>query len=197
MDDLPELRATVPALEPDPVLLGQLVELSAASTAAAGRTSLRPVRALSVGAAALGLVAATSWIAGALPGVPSPIAPERAPGPAPSAPATPSRTSDVRVPETDAAPTPGASRPHTEAPGVVPPTGTPGWTPPGKPSSTADGGRAIGLSPSKHPDAGKHLGQQKPSKSRSGKHRKRRSPLPSPSARPTTPRPMNAPTTGP
>jgi hypothetical protein len=172
MDDLPELRAHVPALEPDDVLLGQLVELSAASTAAASaRRKLRPVRALTTGAAALGLVAATTWIAGALPGVPSPIAPHPARNPAPTAPATPSRTSDAHVPGADLGPTSGASRPHAEAPGVAPFSGIPTWTPPGQPTtrpSGQGGGRAVGHGPGKHPDQGRHLGQSKPHRGNAG-----------------------------
>src|SRR3954471_14012954 len=116
MDELPELRAAVPALEPDPVLLGRLVELSAAGAAAdtAARARLRPARALITGAAALGLVAATSWVAGGLPGGPSPIEPNEAPTPAPTAPVTPHRTGDASVPSASAGPTSGASHPHTE-----------------------------------------------------------------------------------
>lgn len=212
MDDLPELRANVPALEPDAVLLGQLVELSAASTAAVtARPKLRPVRALTVGAAALGLVAATSWIAGALPGVPSPLVPGPDPTTPPTAPATPNRTSDVPVPGADDGPTSGTSRPHAEVPGVVPgsrtpASGTPGWTPPGSPSAhptTPGGGRSVGQSPEKHPDQGKHLGQQKPKKEksnqgRSGTRRKgQHSPPPSSSGRPDGAGPTNDHTTGP
>lgn len=195
MDDLPQLRTTIPVLEPDPVLLGQLVELSAASSAAAARRTLRPGRALTTGAAALGLVAATSWIAGALPGVPSPIAPHQVPAPAPTSTATPSRTADDSVPGASLGPTSGVSRPHAETPGVVPPTRSPGWTPPGKPSAvpTGPGGRAIGLSPSKHPDEGQRLGQDKQDKTRPAKKRGKRH-LHSPPASPGTDRPSGRPT---
>jgi hypothetical protein len=200
MDDLPELRAAVPALEPDAVLLGQLVELSAASAAAdtAARTRLRPARALITGAAALGLVAATSWIAGALPGVPSPIVPEQAPPPAPTAPATPHRTSDARVPSASAGPTSGAPTPHTRAPDVVPSgpgTGTGAGSPPkGRPSAapTRPGGRVDSQRPGRHRGQDqrgdtpgskddrtpKDNGQQKDN----GRHRGEDKPHPTPSA---------------
>jgi hypothetical protein len=165
MDDLPELRAPVPALEPDPVLLDQLVELSAASTAApAGRSPLRPVRALAMGAAALGLVAATSWIAGALPGVPSPIAPKPAPPPAHTTPAAPSRTSDPHATGAPLGPTSGASGPHTEAPGVATPSSSPSANPHGRRSDRSDGpggpgGRAFGDHSGVRSHRGRHRGQ--------------------------------------
>jgi hypothetical protein len=169
MDDLPELRAHVPALEPDAVLLGQLVELSAASTAAAtARPKLRPARALSMGAAALGLVAATSWIAGALPGVPSPMAPD--PTPTPTTPVTPSRTGDVTVPGAGIGPTSGASRPHAGAPDVAS-SASPGWTPPGQPTTRPTGpgeGRDVGRGPEKRPDQGKHHGHHNKHRSKKG-----------------------------
>lgn len=193
LHDRPELRADIPALEPDAVLLGQLVELSAASTAAtAARRALRPVRALATGVAALGLVGATTWIAGALPGVSSPItpghAPRHAPRHAPTAPATPSRTADTRVPGSSASPSSGASRPHTEASDVATPGESRTWRPPGKPSEQptgTGGGRAVGHSPRKHPDRGRHLGQQKPgrghAKGTQGKSQQHPPPTPTPS----------------
>ena len=201
MDDLPELRADIPALEPDPVLLGQLTELSAASAAAVARSSLRPARALATGAAALGLVAATTWIAGALPGVPSPIAPHHpAPSHAPTKPA-PSHRGDARVPGADVAPTSGASLPQSEASDVAPPGSSPSWAPPGQPSTppAGQGGRAVGHGPGKHPDRGKHLGQQKPGRTQPGTRGKGKQRPPSSSPRPGrgAEPPTSAPTTGP
>lgn len=215
MDDLPELRATIPALEPDPVLLGQLVELSAASTAASARPPLRPVRALVAGAAALGLVGATSWIAGALPGVPSPLEPHPTPAPVPTSPATPSPTGDARVPGADIGPTSDASLPHGEASDAGPLTRSsgwvpPGWVPPGRPSTrptTPGEGRAVGRGPDKHPDPGKHLGQSKPNPDRpdpKGKGRRHSPAVSPPTSPPASPRagraserPTSDPTTGP
>lgn len=163
MDDFPELRADLPALEPDDVLLAQLVGLSAASTAAAAAARpLRPVRALAMGGAALGLVATTSWIAGALPGVPSPIAPLRDHHPAPPSPPLPARSDGAPVPSAGTVTaTPDASRPHPAASGAADlPTAT--WTPPGPPSAppTPGEGRAVGRGDAKHPDAGRHAGGQ-------------------------------------
>ncbi|GAA1971916.1 hypothetical protein GCM10009798_36220 [Nocardioides panacihumi] len=202
MHDRPELRADIPALEPDAVLLGQLVELSTASTAAATvRRTLRPVRALATGVAALGLVGATTWIAGALPGVPSPIAPGHTPRHAPTAPATPSRTGDAHVPSAAASPSSDASRPHAEASDVATPGASPAWSPPGKPSEQptgTGGGRAVGHSPSKHPDSGRHVGQHKPNrghvKGTQGKSQEHSPPTPTPSRSTGQP---DDPTTGP
>jgi hypothetical protein len=201
MDEFPELRADIPAREPDAVLLGQLVELSAASTAAAAaRSPLRPARALATGAAALGLVAATTWIAGALPGVPSPISPHPTPSHAPTKPA-PSHSGDARVPGADVAPTSGASLPQSEASGVASPGSSPSWTPPGKPSTppAGEGGRAVGHGAGKHPDPGKHLGQHKPGRSEPGTRSKGKQRPPSSSPRPGrgAEPPTSAPTTGP
>ncbi|MDH2415053.1 hypothetical protein [Nocardioides sp. CER19] len=216
MDELPELRATVPALEPDPVLLAQLVELSAASAAASARRSpLRPVRVLAMGAAALGLVAATSWIAGALPGVPSPIAPNPAPPPAHTTPAAPSRTSDPHAPGADLGPTSGASGPHTEAPGVATPSSIPSSSPHAQGTDHPNGprGNAFGNGSGKHPDHVRHpgraVGQHQHRHGRRAKgspgtghqHTPTASASPSPewsSGQPTkTPQPTSEPTTGP
>jgi hypothetical protein len=177
MDDRPDLRAHIPPQEPDPVLLGRLVELSAASSAAAARSPLRGVRALTVGAAAFGLVAATTWIAGALPGVSSPLTPDPAPPPAPSSPATPVRTEHSPVPSADAGSTSGASDPHHEAPDVVPsgalpspattgqPTPDPsaGWGPSGWPTGTTTGQPGADTHGwREHRDQGRHRGGRDP-----------------------------------
>ena len=66
---LPDLRIDVPALEPDPVLLEQLSQLSRASVAPA-----RPEPgALGRGRGDVVVVAGFSWLTGTLPGVASPF----------------------------------------------------------------------------------------------------------------------------
>lgn len=108
-DRLPDLRAGVPALEPDPVLLDQLTALSRTSARPARRAGGR-IAVVTVGAVAIGSV---SWLAGAVPGTQSPLEPATRHTPAPSATsstgaaASGSATPDVPVPTAGAS---GAGR---------------------------------------------------------------------------------------
>ena len=66
---LQDLRIDVPELEPDPVLLARLGQLSASSVP---NRREGPVRALVAGVTVL-VLASFSWLTGALPGVASPF----------------------------------------------------------------------------------------------------------------------------
>lgn len=118
------LRVDVPTLEPDPVLLAQLVQLSSAKAPAATSSRASSVKVL-LAAVGVAAVTATTWAAGAVPGVPSPIRPAHHPHTA----VTPS-PSPTTGPATR---TPGASDPTSEAPGSIHPTQD------GRPHSAAPG----------------------------------------------------------
>ena len=64
-----DLKVDIPALEPDPVLLAQLSQLSATSVPSRREG---PVRLL-VAAVTVLVLAFFSWVTGALPGVASPF----------------------------------------------------------------------------------------------------------------------------
>lgn len=85
--DRDQLRVAPPTLEPDPVLLGRLAALSAASTPAPHTARTTAVRLLSV-AASVAAIGATTWVAGALPGIDSPVAPAEQPTHGPATPGT-------------------------------------------------------------------------------------------------------------
>ena len=130
---LPDLRLDIPTLEPDPVLLEQLSQLSRASVPARRNSAARSVAA----AVTALLVGCLSWLTGTLPGVASPL--QREPshhGPSRGAPAT---TPDDK-PRPAADPAPAGS--GDALPGV-PPAVASGHTKP-------------------HHDNGLHLGQTKP-----------------------------------
>jgi hypothetical protein len=135
IDSLPQLRVDVPTLEPDAALLARLVDISSSTPA---RTTSRASSAkVLLVAASVALIAAVTWLVGALPGTSSPIIPAHHPHqPAviPTAPPSPH----------------GAARPRTRAPGVPNPTrGTPGAT---HSTSDAEHSRTIGTaSPPDHP----------------------------------------------
>lgn len=63
----PLLRVAPPTLEPGPVLLHQLTELSASSSPSVRTARYAGVRALA-GAATVAVIGATTWVAGAAPG---------------------------------------------------------------------------------------------------------------------------------
>ena len=137
------LRVDVPTLEPDPVLLAQLVQVSSAHAPAATTSRATSVKVL-LAAAGVAAVTATTWVAGAVPGAPSPIRPAHHPHPVVSP--SPAPTNGA------ATPVPG---PTSLAPGSLRPT---------------PGGRAEGAAPTgqrsgshrqqRHPVA--HLGWVRP-----------------------------------
>ena len=63
----PQFRVAPPTLEPGPVLLHQLAELSAASSPSVRTVRYAGVRALA-GAATVAVIGGTTWVAGAAPG---------------------------------------------------------------------------------------------------------------------------------
>ena len=113
-----QLRVEVPTLEPDVVLLEQLVSLSSASAPSATSSRASSMKVL-LAAAGVAVVATTTWAAGAVPGSLLPARP--APHPHTVVPPTPQASSG---PTPDSWPpatrTPGASHPTSEAPGVHP-----------------------------------------------------------------------------
>ena len=84
MDLGERLRAEIPALEPDPVLLAQLVQLSTAAAQRAAPRRAHGARAVLIAAGAAGIVSGTAWLAGALPGTASPWHPPHHSHPVPS-----------------------------------------------------------------------------------------------------------------
>lgn len=75
-DWIETLRAEVRPADPDPVLLAQLAQLSASSTAPAARPGRSAGARLAIVLGGAIAVGATSWAAGALPGTDSPFRPE-------------------------------------------------------------------------------------------------------------------------
>jgi len=130
---LTDLKIDIPQLEPDPVLLAQLSQLSAASVPPRREG---PVRFL-VAAVTVLVLTSFSWLTGALPGVASPFDGSRDHHPAPQhAPATsPAPTSE----STDAQPQPGT-------------------LPPGQTRTHHDNGNHTGLTKPNHQDNGNHTG---------------------------------------
>ncbi|MCA1983617.1 hypothetical protein [Nocardioides nematodiphilus] len=115
---IPRLRVEVPTLEPDAVLLDQLVSLSSASAPAATSSRASSMKVL-LAAAGVAAVATTTWAAGAVPGS---LLPAR-PAPHPHTVVTPTpQASSGPTPDSwpPATRTPGASHPTSEAPGVHP-----------------------------------------------------------------------------
>jgi hypothetical protein len=130
---LTDLKLDIPVLDPDPVLLAQLSQLSVTSVPPRREG---PVRFL-VAAVTVLVLTFFSWLTGALPGVASPFDGVRDHDPAPQhAPATsPAPTSEG----TDAMPEPGA-------------------LPPGQTRTHQDNGNHTGLTKPNHQDNGNHLG---------------------------------------
>ena len=134
---LPDLRIDPPRLEPDPVLLEQLSQLSGASAPrATGPTS----RSL-MSAATVVIVAGVSWLTGTLPGVASPF--DRQPAHQPT---------HQQAPLTPSGEQPGSGE-------VVPPG--PAVVPPGQAKPHQNNGNHTGqIKP--HQNNGNHTGQTKP-----------------------------------
>jgi hypothetical protein len=131
---LPELKIDIPELEPDPVLLAQLSQLSAVSVPPRREG---PVRIL-VAAVTVVVLAFFSWLTGAVPGVASPFDGIRHHHSAPSqAPASP-------------------SAPALDGSDAAPPL--PGALPPGQVRTHQDSGNHAGLTKPGHEDSGNHTG---------------------------------------
>jgi len=144
-DWIETLRADVRPVDPDPVLLAQLVELSSRSVAPAPRLGRSAGARLAMVLGGVIAVGATSWAAGALPGTDSPFRPEesvtqqptdptpsRSPGAPPGEGRTPSGTGTPASPgETPADPSSGSDSPAEPESGATPtdPSTTPGTTP--------------------------------------------------------------------
>lgn len=123
-----QLRVDVPTLEPDVVLLAQLVELSSASAPSTTSSRASSMKVL-LAAAGVAVVATTTWAAGAVPGNLFPLRPASHP--------------HTVVPPTDK---PSSAGPVTRTPGA--PRSTSGAS--GLPSSPASG-RSSGVGPGDAP----------------------------------------------
>jgi hypothetical protein len=133
---LPDLRINAPRLEPDPVLLEQLSQLSRASAPRATGPTSRSLTS----AATVVIVAGVSWLTGTLPGVASPF--DRQPAHQPT---------HQQAPLTPSGEQPGS--------GVVPPG--PAVVPPGQAKPHQNNGNHTGqIKP--HQNNGNHTGQIKP-----------------------------------
>jgi hypothetical protein len=130
---LTELKIDIPELEPDPVLLAQLSQLSAASVPVRREG---PVRLL-VAAVTVLVLAFFSWLTGALPGVASPFDGARDHQ---SAPKHAARSS---------------SAPPSKGSGAL---AQPGALPPGQTRTHHDNGNHTGLTRPNHHDNGNHTG---------------------------------------
>jgi len=107
------LRAEVPTRDPDPVLLEQLTQLSAASA----RPERRAYPKVLAAAASVAALAATTWLAGAVPGTTSPLAPSHHhQEPSRTAPPSPTPSTRAAHPTTGATPGSGALLGHTPTP---------------------------------------------------------------------------------
>ncbi|HEX5090565.1 MAG TPA: hypothetical protein VFV89_22340 [Nocardioides sp.] len=156
---LQDLRIDVPELEPDPVLLAQLSQLSAAAVA---RPKDGPARALVAGVTVL-ILACFAWLTGAVPGVASPFDGVRDPRPAPHAPRT------TPTPEQVAEAGASATGEALAAPGGVGTLHDQGnHTGLAKPNHH-DNGNHTGLYGAQH-DNGNHTGQTKPHTNQGNHH---------------------------
>jgi hypothetical protein len=135
---LPDLRINAPRLEPDPVLLEQLSQLSSAS---APRVATGPTARSLISAATVVIVAGLSWLTGTLPGVASPF--DREPAHQPT---------HQEAPLTPSGEQPGSGE-------VVPPA--PAVVPPGQAKPHQDDGNHTGQT-KPHQNNGNHTGQIKP-----------------------------------
>ncbi|WP_435768856.1 hypothetical protein [Nocardioides sp. SYSU DS0651] len=126
-DWIDELRSGLRTVDPDPVLLAQLVELSRGSASPAPRPGRSVGARLAIVLGGAIAVGATSWAAGALPGTDSPFRPEERITHQPTDP-TPG---DVATPQRDDSRSPAGERtspPAGEgksAPPAVPDKGSP------------------------------------------------------------------------
>lgn len=113
-DWIETLRAEVRPADPDPVLLAQLAQLSASSTAPAARPGRSAGARLAIVLGGAIAVGATSWAAGALPGTDSPFRPEERITQQPTDP----QPGGARTPSSDAPTSPaGSSDPSDEPAG--------------------------------------------------------------------------------
>jgi hypothetical protein len=142
---LPDLRINAPLLEPDPVLLEQLSQLSRVSAPRVG--SSRATRSV-MSAATVLVVAAVSWLTGTMPGIASPF--DRQPSHQPT--------------QQHAPPGPSGDLPR---PGEAVPPG-PAVVPPGQAKPQQDNGNHTGQT-KPHQNSGNHTGQTKPHQN-SGNH---------------------------
>ncbi len=110
-DWIETLRAEVHPADPDPVLLAQLAQLSASSTAPSARPGRSAGARLAIVLGGAIAVGATSWAAGALPGTDSPFRPEERITQQPTDP----QPGGARTPSSDA-PTPPAGEPEPTGP---------------------------------------------------------------------------------
>ena len=108
------LRADVRAVDPDPVLLAQLVELSSRSVAPAPRPGRSAGARLAMVLGGVIAVGATSWAAGALPGTTSPFSPEERITHQPTDP-TPDERAPGRTPAPQSPPSGGPASPGDRA----------------------------------------------------------------------------------
>ena len=94
----PQLRVVPPTLEPGPVLLHQLTELSLSSSPAVRTARYAGVRALA-GAATVAVIGVTTWVAGAAPGSDVSVGPAERPTHVTTG--VPSTGDDVGPPQSD------------------------------------------------------------------------------------------------
>ena len=139
---LMDLKVEVPQLEPSPLLLEQLSQLSRHSVATSPAGGPRSVRAL-MATATVTVIAGVSWLTGTMPGVASPFAREPGHGHAAHAPAAPGVAT-------------GAESAAPDLPEAATPTVPPGQTKPHQ-----NNGNHTGQT-KPHQNNGNHTGQTKP-----------------------------------
>lgn len=140
-DWIETLRDEVRPADPDPVLLAQLAQLSASSTAPSARPGRSAGARLAIVLGGAIAVGATSWAAGALPGTESPFGPEERITQQPTDP----QPGGVRTPPSDA-PTSPAGDPAPSAPAGG--ESDPGTTPTDPDGTGVPSGRPSGGSTS-------------------------------------------------
>ncbi|KRB77102.1 hypothetical protein ASE01_10145 [Nocardioides sp. Root190] len=141
------LRVAAPTLEPDPVFLDVLADVSASSRPAVSRTARSAGLRMLVAATTVVAIAAATWAAGSTGGSDIPLSP--ADGPTQEEPTGPPSHGNVGTPQTDVSNTPGSPL----SPGLpgTPPHADPGATP-GRPDADKPGLR-------RGEDNGKKLGK--------------------------------------
>lgn len=148
-DWIETLRAEVRPADPDPVLLAQLAQLSASSTAPSARPGRSAGARLAIVLGGAIAVGATSWAAGALPGTDSPFRPEERVTQQPTDP----QPGGVRTPSSDAPTSPagpgpsdpaGDGSPRSTTPADPDRTGAPSGRPTGGPTSSPPRGDPPG-----------------------------------------------------
>lgn len=143
-DWIETLRAEVRPVDPDPVLLAQLTQLSSGSTTPAARPGRSAGARLAIVLGGAIAVGATSWAAGALPGTESPFSPEERVTQQPTDP-TPG---DEGAPSSETPTSPAGSRTPT-----APAGGESSTTSPEAPTTGPSSGRPSGA-PSSAPPTG-------------------------------------------